>query len=163
MSPDLLWRRPETKCYKVVTNVCWSQDLGRCCHYSYIFMRGPRINWKCKKKLWRTSCWNVPGRLVRTSPDLLYECPESKCYGESLALRPHTHTLVILPNLRRCTSEEKFKPLGGRFARGDFCPRSPTVRRRGRNLVTFLGSFWLPTIFWLPPTTTDRLICPNSL
>ncbi len=41
-----------------------------------------------KIKLWRTSCWNVPGRLIRTSPDLLYECPESKCYGESLALRP---------------------------------------------------------------------------
>ena len=94
--------------------------------------------------------------------------PVPTCYNSP---PPHTHTLVILPLLHTdpsiCslgggTSEGRFKPLGGRFARGDFWPRSPTVRRRGRNLVTFLGSFWSPTIFW-SPTTTDRLICPNSL
>ena len=39
---------------------------------------------KAKKKLCRTSCWNVPGHLIRTSPDVLCERPESKCYGESL-------------------------------------------------------------------------------
>ena len=43
---------------------------------------------KKQKKLCRTSCWNVPGHLIRTSPDVLCERPESKCYGESLEFPP---------------------------------------------------------------------------
>ena len=34
--------------------------------------------------------WNVPGRVLRTSPDILWGRPESdsQYYGESLELRP---------------------------------------------------------------------------
>ena len=77
---------------------------------------------KQKKKLCRTSCWNVPGHLIRTSPDVLCERPESKCYGESLALRP-----IIVEVTRRNSQLE-----GGVLAPVDSIGGAFSTRRGSR-------------------------------